>query len=179
MEIDGLIRCLAEMDGKPRPATAEGALDFVRTYGFLRRIHGPEPVETIVHEIRVAQSVVEFIDSKDWKSLFWWAFDNREAIRVQVKFTHFEDDDTLELFFGPKTLIDAIYLQALDDVAAGTEFEACDNPGCGKWFRVGPGSGRKRIKYGRRDETGRRKRRFCSPKCQSQFAYRLRKGEIK
>ena len=169
-KIDSLIRRLAEMDGKTRPANAKGALDFVETYGFLSSSHGPESFEVIAMSIRSARSLLRIIDRKDWPLLQEWALQNASKIHMKPSFQYFEDEDISELFFGPKRFIDAIYLQALDDVAAGTQFERCDNPGCPEYFRVGPGSGRSRVK---------RDHRFCSPKCQKQFAYRLRKGEIK
>ena len=170
LKIDRLLWRLAELDGKPRPENAKGALEFVQTYGFLKGPHGPESVESIVRRIRAARSVVRTIKHKDWPTLQRWAIDNASKIQLHPQFTYFEDEDWSDLFFGPKTFIDAIYLQALDDVAAGTEFERCDNPGCPEWFRVGPGTGHSRV---------RRERRFHSPTCQKAFAYRLKKGEIK
>lgn len=172
-KIDGLIYCLAEMACGPRPLNAEGALDFVTNFGFLEKVHGPESVESIVHHIEVAQSIVKCIEGKDWPTLQAWALDSGGAIKLHPSFVYHEDDDWSEMFVGPERLIDAIYLQALDEVATGAEFDRCDNPGCGKRFRVGPGTWKWRVK---RDE--KRKRRFCSPKCQKQFAYRLKKGEV-
>lgn len=177
MEIPGLIRRLAKwrvgQDHKTRPANAKGALNFVRTYGFLRAEHGGrENVEFIANEIRVARAVVRAIERKDWSVLERWAFDNASKIGLRPVFQYIEPEDRSELFFAPKTLIDAIYLQALQDVANATEFETCDRPGCPEWFAVGPGTGRARVKRA----SGRR---YCTPKCEKAHAYMRKKGVSK
>ena len=177
-KVSHLIRRLAEWRvgdrHEPRPANDKGALDFVETYGFLRMAHGPETVDFIVGEIEAAQSVLPLIRRKDARALQWWTLDNLENIGLHPKFIYFEDDDKSELFFGPNTLLDAIYLQALQDVSRNTEFEACDRPGCPEWFAVGPGTGRSRIKRGTR-----RTHRYCSAACQKSHAYMIKKGKAK
>ena len=173
-EVSNLIRHLAEVRvgdrRKPRPANAEGALAFVKTYGFLRKAHGPETVDFIVDEIKTAQSVLPLVRRKDARALQWWTLDNIRTMGGHWKFIYFADDDKSELFFGPNSLLDAAYLQALGDVSRNTEFESCDRPGCPEWFAVGPGSGHNLIKRG-----PRRTRRYCSPTCQKSHAYRSRK----
>jgi hypothetical protein len=171
LKIDGLIRRLVELPSrKTRPANAKGALDFVEKYGFLQHRHPFEHVRTIVARIHLARTLVQYIDRKDWAGVQGWVEQNGTLFRLKPTFKYFEAEDRSDMFFEPWNLTAAIFCQALNDAAAGTEFERCDNPGCPEWFRVGPGTGRARVQ---------RDRRFCSPKCQKQFDYRLRKGEIK
>ena len=178
LKVSRLLHQLAEVRvgdrRKPRSANREGALAFVKTYGFLREAHGPETVDFIVGEIEAAQAVLPLVQRKDARALQWWTLDNLGNIGLHPKFIYFEDDDKSELFFGPNTLLDAIYLQALQDVSRNTEFEACDCPGCPEWFPVGPGTGRSRIKRG-----ARRQHRYCSAACQKSHAYMIKKGEVK
>ena len=180
-KIQGLWRRLAELgtarNRRPRPANAKGALDFVENYGFLReRDHGGrESVEFIAHNIRVARALVRVIDRKDWSRLDRWALDNASAIRLHPKFHFIEDDDRSELFYGPNTLIDAIWLQALQDVANGTELIKCDRPGCPEWFAAGPGTGRQKI----HERVDRPPVRYHSPSCQKAHAYMKKKGVSK
>ena len=169
LKIDGLIRRLVELPGgRTRPANPKGALNFVETYGFLTHPNGPEPVNPIITTIRLARTLVYQIDRKDWARVQEWTEKFGFLFRLKPTFK-FIDDQT-DMFFAPINLRTAIFCQALNDAGVEAEFERCDNPGCPEFFRVGPGTGRSRVK---------RARRFCSPKCQKQFAYRLRKGEIK
>ena len=177
-KIQGLYRRLAELgtarNRRPRPANAKGALDFVENYGFLEeRAHGHrESVDRIAHSIRVARALVRAIDKKDWFSIERWVFENAKGIRLYPHFHYFKDEDRSELFFGPGSLIDAILLQALQDVANATQFETCDRPGCPEWFAVGPGTGRARV-----NRPGGA--RYCTPKCQRAHAYMKKKGASK
>ncbi len=172
--IPGLYRRLAELGTartrRPRPANAKGALDFVESYGFLGEDlqDGRESVDFIARCIRVARELVRAIDRKEWIEIQRWTFLNAKGIRLYPEFRYLGDDRS-ELFFGPNRLIDAIWLQALQDVANATQFEKCDRPGCPEWFAVGPGTGRARI----RRPGGAR---YCSPKCQRAHAYMRKKG---
>lgn len=174
MKIHGLVRRLASWRRAQhhmlRPANAKGALDFVEKYGFLAAGYGTrEAVGFIAHHITVARELVRVINRKDWPSLEKWAFDNAQAIRLHPTFAHIEDEDRSELFFEPSKLIDAIYIQALQDVANATQFETCGRPGCPEWFAVGPGTGRSRVKR----PSGLR---YCSQKCQKAHDYMKKKG---
>jgi len=176
--IPGLYRRLAELrtarSRRPRPANAEGALDFVENYGFLGEglQDGRESVDFIAHEIRVARGLARAIDRKDWINIQRWAIVNSKGIRLYPEFYYSGNGDRSELFFGPNRLIDAIYLQALQEVAHATQFETCDRPGCPEWFAVGPGTGRARV-----NRPGGA--RYCSPTCQRAHAYMKKKGASK
>lgn len=179
--IQGLYRRLAELgtprNRRPRPANAKGALDFVETYGFLReRAHGHrESVESIAHSIRVARALVQVIDRKEWSKLTTWVFENASKIRLHPEFHFVEDEDRCDLFYGPRTLIDAIWLQALQDVAHGTDLIKCDRPGCPEWFAVGPGTKRQKP----HERIDRPPVRYCTPKCAKAHAYMKKKGDTK
>ncbi len=175
--IPGLYRRLAELGTartrRPRPANAKGARDFVENYGFLGEglQDGRESVDFIAHNIRVARELVRVIDRKDWINIQRWTFVNASRIKLYPQFRYLGDDRS-ELFFGPGRLIDAIWLQALQDVANATQFETCDRPGCPEWFAVGPGTGRARV-----NRPGGA--RYCSPKCQRAHAYMKKRGASK
>ena len=175
LEIEGLLRRLARVhDGarwRPRPANAEGALDFVKRYGFLRDPNGPETVDFIAGHILAAQKLFPLIHHKKHRAVERWTEANFSNIHLHPNFNYYEAEDESVLFFHPVSLIDAIYLQALQDVAESAIFEKCDRWGCPEWFKVGPGTGHKNI-----DRGGPR---FCSPKCQKADQWRklkLKKG---
>ena len=153
-------------DTKPN---AQGALDFVSDFGFLRSMKGRESVGFICEQIEVMRSVVDAIDRKDWTVLRLWLIDNRKAIGLNPEARMEEDRPEPILFYRPDTLLDALYLQALQDAWGGAEFIKCDCPGCPKYLRVGPGTGHTRIS---------RARRYCEPACQKSHAYMIKKGEV-
>ncbi len=155
------------VDTKPN---AVGALDFVSEFGFLQSTKGRESVEFICEQIEIMRSVVDAIDRKDWIALQLWLLDHREAIRLHPEARLEKDRPEPILFYRPGTLLDAIYLQALQDAWGGAEFIKCDKPGCPKYLRVGPGTGHSRVS---------RARRYCEPACQKSHAYMLKKGEVK
>ena len=175
--IPGLYRRLAEIRTararRPRPANAKGAMDFVENYGFLGEgmQDGRESVDFIAHNIRVARGLVRVIDRKDWINIQRWAIVNSKSIKLYPEFRYLGNDRS-ELFFGPGNLIDAIWLQALQDIANATQFETCDRPGCPEWFAVGPGTGHTRV-----NRPGGA--RYCTPKCQRAHAYMRKKGASK
>lgn len=174
--VPGLARRLALWrpgnEHMPRPDNAEGALDFVQRYGFLRSFHtGPEGVDFIASQIRVAQQLVSLTDAKDWNGIQAWADHNAKAIRLHPTFEYLEDEDRAEMFFAPATLLDAIWIQALQDIAKATDLRSCDRPGCPEWFAVGPGTGRPRDLPKDREGV-----RYCGPKCQKAHAYMRTKG---
>lgn len=165
LKIDGVWRRLA--DAEP---TAEGALGFVKSFGFLTSKRRRESVAFICQHIEAMRSIVAAIDREDWTTLDLWLTDNRKALRLHPVFLQEEGWPRPDLFFAPNTLLDAIYLQALQDATSGTELEKCDRPACPEWFAVGPGTGHARVK---------RPVRYCTPKCQKAHAYTKKKGVAK
>jgi len=165
LKINGLWRQFA--DTTPN---AQGALNFVSRFGFLRSKRRRESVEFIIDEIKVMRTVRDAIDRQDWAVLELWLADMRGAIRLGPVFNQREGYPRPDLFFAPGTLMDAIYLQALQDATSGTDLRKCDRPGCPEYVAVGPGTGRKR--------TGR-PTFYCTPKCQKAHQYMRKKGEVK
>ena len=150
--------------------TADGALSFVSRFGFLSNNGHLEIVESICHQMEVLRTLGECIDREDWTTLTRWIDDNAKAIRLHPVLNQRDGYPRPDLFFAPDTLIDAIYLQALQDATSATDLRKCDCPGCPEWAAVGPGTGRWR--------TGR-PTFYCTPKCQKAHQYMRKKGKAK
>jgi hypothetical protein len=156
MKIDGLYHRLADC-----PATAEGALSFVRRYGFLRRGDGDsENHDDITHTIRVVRSLLKIKEAGNWERLHLWVINNPKIGLLRPELLAGEPP---ELFFRPVTLHDAIYLQFLGDLTASANLRKCKRPGCGEWFNYGPGTQHRNTAL------------YCSPKCQNADKYMKRK----
>lgn len=166
---DGLWRQLA--DTKP---TEEGAVTFVRRFGFLHTRGRRESVAFICEQIKVMRSIVDAIKREDWAALDLWLLDHGKAIRLRPVFHQQEGWLRPDLFFAPNTLLDAIYLRALQDATSGTDLRKCHRPGCPEYRAVGPGTGRWRT-----NRPANRPVFYCTPKCQKAHAYMKLKGESK
>ena len=155
LAIDGLYRRLA--DHEPNQ---DGALAFANRYGLLSN-REREAVQTFTDNIRIVRSLVAAAEAEDWTAIHRWLGENRKAIRFQPDL---KLNGRPQFFFRPARLIDAIYAQFLEDVAGGIgTMRLCARPGCGNWFKFGPGTNHR--------ETAR----YCSPKCQGAHAYAKRK----
>jgi hypothetical protein len=165
--VDGIWRRLADTE-----PSVEGALGFVTDFGFLASKRRRESAEFICQQVEVMRSVVTAIDREDWDALDLWLTDHGKTIRLRPEFRQKEDWPRPDLFFAPDTLLNGIYLKALQDATGGTELVKCDMPGCPEWFAVGPRTGHSRVKRA----SGLR---FCTPKCQKAHAYLRKKGELK
>ena len=164
-KVDGLWRRLADTE-----PTEDGVLDFMGNYGFLRSTRRGESLSFICNEIEVMRNLVVAIEREDWLALDQWLLNNRNAIRLGAEFHQEKGWPRPDLFFGPRTMMDAIYLQALQDATSGTDLRKCDRPGCPEYRAVGPGTGRWRTK---------RPVFYCTPTCQKAHAYMKLKGESK
>jgi hypothetical protein len=152
-KIDGLYRHLADC-----PLTIPGVLGFVRKYGLLRA-RKRESFELICGEIRAMRSLVAAMDRGNWPALNDWARQNEAVVRTSAVL-HFEPDRWRPyLFFQPRDLIGAAYLQLLSNASDDAQLRQCALPGCGTWFVYGPGH--------KHRETAR----YCSPTCQKAHAY--------
>ena len=163
--IDGLWKRLAKTE-----PTEEGALEFVERYGFLQSTGDREYVHVICHHIEVMGWLREAIDNKAWKALKPWLEKHCGAIRLHPEFRQEDGWPRPDLFFVPETLLDAIYLQALQDATSGTDLRKCDRPGCPEYRAVGPGTGKWKTN---------RPVFYCTPKCQKAHAYMKSKGASK
>ena len=150
--------------------TPDGALKFVKTFGFLKHKHS-EPVKFICDEIMEMRALREILDGKDWPALVRWMLTKGKAIKLRPVLDQWKEELAApSLFFSPNSLIDAMYLQAVQDATNCTDYRKCDRPGCPEWVAVGPGTGKKRTK---------KPVFYCTPKCQSAHAYMRKKGEVK
>jgi hypothetical protein len=154
LKSDGLCRELAAAT-----PDARGALAFVERHGFLRASKGRERVADIVAAIRVGKSLVAARTRGDVAALQEWLALNGKAIQVHAALG---DDGTL--FFQPKNLIDAVYLQFFADGDAA--MKCCARPGCGNWFKFGPGT----------DPPKRSTAIYCSRTCEKAAQYKRLKA---
>jgi hypothetical protein len=147
------------------PETPEGVLDFVRKFGLLHNLTR-EPVDRICHEIKVMRSAVDAADRRDWPALGSWLdqSENRRALGVEATFAHEPDDPRPSLFFRPRDLISAMYLQLLQDATTSAQLKKCARPGCGRWFKYGAGTKRRSTAE------------YCEPACQAAHAHVRRHG---
>jgi hypothetical protein len=149
LAIDGLYRRLADM-----LATDAGVLAFARTYGLLT--DGLDTVDDFLNARKVVRWLIARREKGDWPEIVRWFHKNHKAIRLTAAPDYHAPP---ELFFKPMALIDAIYLQFFMDISSGAQLRLCKRPGCGNWFKYGPGTGHR--------ETAE----YCSPKCQKAHAY--------
>lgn len=84
----------------------------------------------------------------------------RRAAHLSVELRAVEGQSVPSMVLVPHTLLDAIWLQFAQAVAANHDFRRCDE--CLKWFEIAPGKGRP-------------EKRFCSNAC-SMRAYRKRRA---
>ena len=124
------------------------------------------------------RNLVNAIDKKRWSALTEYldgaGSDSGMQIggigRLGAVFDWREGMELPELYYRPGSLLNAIYLQALQDASGGAELQRCDRPGCPKYFKVGPGTGRPRLNRGVA---------YCNPTCQKAHAYMKKKGASK
>jgi hypothetical protein len=167
--IEGLYRRFAVADRPetyvPRKPAREGVLDFVRTYGLLRNSR-EEQLWFIRDEMKAMRSVIDAADRHDWDALDGWLRkdETRRAIGVSATFYNAPGQERPDVFFKPRDLISAMYLQLLQDVTDGTELRKCARPGCLEWFTFGAGTGRRKTKL------------YCGPSCQKAHAYAKEEG---
>jgi hypothetical protein len=143
--------------------TVSDVLEFVNHYGFLREQKDAYSLRFFHYEVKVARSVVEAKRLGRWHVLYNWMRENSHTIRLNPVLL---EADPPELFFQPTTLSDAAYLQFFEEVATRTQLKLCARPGCGEWFKYGPGT------------SHRNTAQYCSPRCQKAHAYvKLKEGQ--
>ena len=133
---------------KPTP---EGALAFVQKYGFLLSTSSRERVEDICNHIQTMQWLLKALKDDDRLSINLWlkGFDPgdlkslyREPVRRGLKIGT-DESDRKQLWDSPPTLIEALYLQCLQDETGNKHSKLCLRPGCGNDFYYGPNTGRR------------------------------------
>jgi len=162
-EIDGIYRHLASFE-----PTASGARDFANLFGLLqgRRSYS---VLFFIRAVENMRALLRLSEEKDWPTISQWAIQNGKAIRFTADFQindrpDARPNDRPRFFFQPMTLIDAIYAKFFEDLEAGAApMRLCARPGCGNWFKYGPGTGHR--------ETAK----YCSHKCQGAHSYQKRR----
>ena len=167
----GLYRQLADVSDD------DSALEFVTRHGFLERPKAKDTrLSDILDDAKDMRHMVRMINLKLWDvltGLLDRTGQNPDAIfqsgrlgRLGAVFDWREGMARPELHYRPGNLLNAIYLQALQDASGGAELKKCDRPGCPEYFQVGPGTGRLRLN---------RPVAYCTPKCQKAHAYMKRK----
>lgn len=161
---DGLCRALAQT-----PRTEQGALDFVNRFGLLTA-GSSQPLETFYALRARAKLLVKMDDArpKNYNGLEeWMILHGSKEIYLHPELQDPEDGGPPQLFFRPRTLADAIWLQFYQDVSRSTQLRSCKLPGCTNWVSFGPGTDRRK--------TGN----FCSPNHARAYRYLMKKEEEK
>jgi hypothetical protein len=150
---DGLLHRLASCRKKAE------ALDFVHQHGLLMRSDS-EDLSNFFKEVKFAHELVVAKDLDKSESLYKLMSFKSKAIRLKPVLL---EGNPPSLFFAPTTLVDAIYLQFFEEVATRANLKLCQRPGCGEWFKYGPGT------------LHRVTAQYCSPRCQKAHAYTMSK----
>ena len=155
------------------PKTTEGALAFVREFGFLQR--GKEQaLYWFYRAIDTAWDVVAAADTQRWKFLADWlaggGSDNEMFIHGGIgklqylQFLMPEGGGRHNSATAAGGLVRSGACKLLDEVTRGANPpKRCKRPGCPEYFTYGAGTGRR--------ETAE----YCSPKCQKAHEYTRRK----
>lgn len=147
--------------------TWEGALLFVRHYGFLRRPDARrERVADIVEAIEGMKRLDETAGRRDWSAIADGLAGAKHVGQLGMLFDWREGMDLPAIQLRPKDLLAAMWAQALMDIANVTELKACESRTCIQWFPVGPG-------------TGSRRTRYCSVRCEKAEQYRRMKEKAR
>ena len=167
-KFDGLYRRLAET-----PKSPEGALGFVRCFGFLHEAKAKdEPLFLTMEAIDSVRALLEVRRKQDWDWLARWLhtagqdsglFVHGGVGRIGVILRHDKGMQLPELHFRPGSLLGAIYVQFLMDVTGAVDLRKCRRPGCNEWFKYGPGT--------KHRDTAR----YHSAACQKSHAYMKQK----
>lgn len=121
----------------------EGALDFVREFGFLGRADARrEPVAMICDHIRAVRWLLDATKREDWSAVNDWLEKNRRLVDPRVVIGH-DEDGRHQVRYQPVSLIGALYLQLLQDKSSGARYKRCKRPGCSTVFYYGPNTGRR------------------------------------
>ena len=171
MKVPGLCRMLAECEKTPA-----GALGFISKFGFLHRADAKEQlVDEVYSAIDQARWLHEAVEQKEWRQI-------SEALaqagqtglshhggvgRLGVLFNLPPGTERPELRFAPASLLEAAYIQILDDAASGADLKRCKSPACDKYFRRGAGTNHRTTAE------------YCSTSCRTRHAYLRRIGRAK
>lgn len=165
MKIPGLYNRLA----KTLP-TEKRAIEFASTFGLLTNPDS-ESLQTFFGLRDAVERLVAMKPQRgkrgNWDGLSDWMEKHGKSIRLHAILDS-ENGGSPQPFFQPQTLFDAIVLQFFEDVTTRAKLRLCARPGCGEWFKYGPGTSPPR----------RETAKFCSPKCQATGHYlKMREGK--
>ena len=133
--------------------TPQGALSFIEAFGLLANRRSESVGDVLSHRAAI-RMLLAAARRDDWETIELWLIDNGTVVRSRFAIG-FADDGRPEVLHQPTTLISAIYLQLLQDKAAGTQYKRCKRPGCPEYFYYGPNTGRR--------ETAE----YCTPSCRT------------
>lgn len=156
-----------------RDTSSDGLLKLINAFGSLwRRKEKEVYAQDVLRLILPIQNVVEAIDRRDWRSIAQGLEKrgqgkNRPSGGVGDLGVVFREisADRPSLQLRPRSLADALLVQALADASLGVKHRECKNPECDRWFPTkGPGAYRSDAEY-------------HSPACQRRHTYlkRLKK----
>lgn len=162
MKVSGLYHHLASVE------TESDALNFANQFGLLNKT-GDSHVDDFFAAAGMVRSLIHAKEKREWVPFERFLAQYRDVIRLNPEFqittvrVNGINTDELEFFFRPTSLQAAIYIQLFEDFTTNAAQRLCKRPGCGTWFKYGPGTGRRNTAL------------YCSPRCQKAHAYSLTK----
>lgn len=163
LKVDGVYLQLADVKSK------EDALGFVSLFGFLRREKArSEPVDEVLEAAEDMRRIIDAGEKGDWEFLRGWLEVAGGVGRLGVHLVP-KTGQLPDLQFRPQTLLDAVRVQALQDLTGATKIRKCANPACPAWFKYGPGTNPPRRKTAL----------YCKTACEKAYAYQKKKESEK
>jgi hypothetical protein len=170
-DFEGVYREFADLG-----LTADGALEFVRKYGFLVRppSERQEPVDGIVHRAEEMARLLTLYEKRNWSAL---AAELNIAAHISTmhavgdlgivfQWTHGDKTTLPQVKLRPSNLFSALKVQLLLGLSAGVELRRCRLPTCTKWFTT--------------SEKGHRSTRvYCGREHMQRHNYELKKERLK
>jgi hypothetical protein len=130
----------------------------VSKFGLLRSDGRRERVADICDHIRTIRWLLDAAKGEEWDAINLWlkgfhlvANGERQRLRlsksrvpIRREFLIGSDKNGRpRIEEAPPTLVEALYLQLLQDATGSKDAKLCRRPGCGEWFYYGPKTGRR------------------------------------
>lgn len=139
--VPGVYQRLAEV------RSPDDTLKFTRTFGFLHsRTAKSLPLDFILNAAEDMRRLIKLGERGEWEEM-WSAFELAKGAGRLELYLQLREYQTPEVQLRPKTLLDAIRIQAVMDLANGAELRPCVNPDCNEWLQIGPNHHRKTAEY--------------------------------
>lgn len=152
-------------------ANARDALYFSNEYGPLDFFHGMG-VTHFCKRVRFVRRLIAEAKHGKWEKIAERLEDPNDEKRRSslIGFSGvigYDDVGRPQLEFRPRSLIEFIYAQLIQDYTRGAKYKLCIRPGCGEYFYYGSGTGKRNTAM------------YCSAKCQKAHQYMKLKEETK